>query len=167
MGAFISLYKPAHACSPHVQCSCGKNLADHKCMHMPAKTWTKLDKSDVGCWWIGTSCTQMWSNFKGHSRSLALHHLIQHLRVTFPGPLLSGLKLIRCGFTLTAHTLWGLIIVIWVKIAGWVNTCRLPRDIQQICCSTQTWQHSPLQGSCCPVWALQHTLRIYMYFPLQ
>ena len=30
------------------------------------------------------------------------------------------------------------------------------RDIQQICCSTQTGQHSPLQGSCCPVWALQH-----------
>ena len=27
--------------------------------------------------------------------------------------------------------------------------------IQQICCSTQTEQYSPLQGSCCPVWALQ------------
>ena len=37
-----------------------------------------------------------------------------------------------------------------------VHTCHLPRDIQQICCSTQTGQHSPLQGSCCPVWALQH-----------
>ena len=31
------------------------------------------------------------------------------------------------------------------------------RDIQQICCSTQTGQHSPMQGSCCPVWVLQHT----------
>ena len=30
------------------------------------------------------------------------------------------------------------------------------RDIQQIGCSTQTGQHSPLQGSCCPIWALQH-----------
>ena len=40
--------------------------------------------------------------------------------------------------------------------ASKVHTHHLPRDIQQICCSTQTGQHSPLQGSCCPVWALQH-----------
>ena len=30
------------------------------------------------------------------------------------------------------------------------------RDIQQICCSAQTGQHSRLQRSCCPVWVLQH-----------
>ena len=41
-------------------------------------------------------------------------------------------------------------------------------DIQQICCSTQTGQHSPLlRGSCCPVWALQrmyiHCLHVCIY----
>ena len=33
------------------------------------------------------------------------------------------------------------------------------RDVQQIYCSAQTGQHSPLHGSCCPVWALQHIHR--------
>ena len=42
-----------------------------------------------------------------------------------------------------------------------VHTCHLLRDIPQICCSTQTGQHSPLQSSYCPVWALQH----YTYNP--
>ena len=39
---------------------------------------------------------------------------------------------------------------------GGVHTCRLLRNVQQICCSAQTGQHSRLQRSCCPVWALQH-----------
>ena len=30
------------------------------------------------------------------------------------------------------------------------------RNVQQICYSAQTGQHSRLQRSCCPVWALQH-----------
>ena len=34
-----------------------------------------------------------------------------------------------------------------------------------ICCSAQTGQHEPLQGSCCPVWALQQICWIYMYIP--
>ena len=37
-----------------------------------------------------------------------------------------------------------------------MHTCRLLRNVQQICCSAQTGQHSRLQRSCCPVWALQH-----------
>ena len=44
-----------------------------------------------------------------------------------------------------------------------IYTCRLPRDIQQICCSTQTGQHSPLQGSCCAVWALTATFLYLSY----
>ena len=43
-----------------------------------------------------------------------------------------------------------------LRDVSWVHTCRLLRDIQQIYCSAQTGQHLPLQGSCCPVWALQH-----------
>ena len=41
---------------------------------------------------------------------------------------------------------------------GGVHTCRSLRNVQQICCSAQTGQHSRLQHSCCPVWALQHIL---------
>ena len=45
----------------------------------------------------------------------------------------------------------------WAGCLGYpVHTCHLPIDIQQIYCSAQTGQHSHLQRSCCPVWALQH-----------
>ena len=54
----------------------------------------------------------------------------------------------------------------WVhtsRLLGYlVHTCRLPIDIQQIYCSTQTGQHSRLQRSCCPVWVLQLTLAALM-----
>ena len=43
-----------------------------------------------------------------------------------------------------------------LRTMGGVLTCRLLRNVQQICCSAQTGQHSRLQRSCCPVWALQH-----------
>ena len=43
-----------------------------------------------------------------------------------------------------------------LRTMGGVHTCRLLRNVQQICCSAQTRQHSRLQRSCCPVWALQH-----------
>ena len=39
-----------------------------------------------------------------------------------------------------------------LRTMGGVHTCRLLRNVQQICCSAQTGQHSRLQ---CPVWALQ------------
>ena len=42
-----------------------------------------------------------------------------------------------------------------LRTMGGVHTCRLLRNVQQICCSAQTGQHSRLQHSCCPVWALQ------------
>ena len=45
-----------------------------------------------------------------------------------------------------------------LRTMGGVHTCRLLRNVQQICCSAQTGQHSLLQRSCCPVWALQHIL---------
>ena len=54
----------------------------------------------------------------------------------------------------------------WAGCLGYpVHTCHLPIDIQQIYCSAQTGQHSRLQCSCCPVWALQHicTCILYMY----
>ena len=45
----------------------------------------------------------------------------------------------------------------WAGCLGYpVHTCHLPIDIQKIYCSAQTGQHSHLQRSCCPVWALQH-----------
>ena len=45
----------------------------------------------------------------------------------------------------------------WAGCLGYpVHTCHLPIDIQQIYCRAQTGQHSHLQRSCCPVWALQH-----------
>ena len=36
-----------------------------------------------------------------------------------------------------------------------VHTCRLLSNFNQSSCNTETGQHSPLQGSCCPVSALQ------------
>ena len=55
-----------------------------------------------------------------------------------------------------------------LRTMGGVHTCRLLRNVQQICCSAQTGQHSRLQRSCCPVWALQHihagtVLYVYTY----
>ena len=44
---------------------------------------------------------------------------------------------------------WGDCISLYnPTCASRVHTCHLPRDIQQICCNTQTGQHSPLQGHC-------------------
>ena len=43
-----------------------------------------------------------------------------------------------------------------LRTMGGVHTCQSLRNVQQICCSAQTGQHSRLQCSCCPVWALQH-----------
>ena len=42
-----------------------------------------------------------------------------------------------------------------------VHTCRLLSNFNQSSCNTETGQHSPLQGSCCPVSALQ-LLHVYV-----
>ena len=62
-------------------------------------------------------------------------------------------------------TYWG---VLWVYTVLYPARCKVGsymsvvRDIQQIYCSIPTGQHSPLQRSCCPVWALQH-IHIYIH----
>ena len=45
-----------------------------------------------------------------------------------------------------------------------LHTCPILRNIQQICYSAQTGQRSPLQGSCCPVCALNLQSHTYTYF---
>ena len=56
----------------------------------------------------------------------------------------------------------------WAGCLGYpVHTCHLPIDIQQIYCSAQTGQHSRLRCSCCPVWALQHTVGGIEKFPFR
>ncbi len=47
------------------------------------------------------------------------------------------------------------------EVLAIVQTCGLlstrPQSyFQQICCMSQTGQPEPLQGSCCPVWDMQH-----------
>ena len=43
------------------------------------------------------------------------------------------------------------------------HTCLLLSNFQQISCSDPTGQHSHIQASRCPVWALQLLLYIYIH----
>ena len=72
-----------------------------------------------------------------------------------------------CWISLSNRHVWSYVLGSFMSIY-YPAQCKVgsymsvARDIQQIYCSIPTGQHSPLQGSCCPVWALQH-IHIYIH----